>query len=232
MTGSARRWSMGRRLCGAAAVAFGVAALVWRDAAGAPFFAYAAAAAQIAGGTALQFQRSAKAGALVLTVVYLAFAASSVPGIFAAPLVYISWGNVFEQVALATGPLLVYARSSPAGRVLLGVCTVSFALEQALYLSATAALVPAWLPPGPTFWAEATTVFFALAAAALLTDRLSLLATRLLTAMLVVFGVVVWLPVLFSDPHSHANWSETIETFAIAGTAWILADLLGEDASR
>src|SRR5205823_14492605 len=28
--------------------------------------------------------------------------------------------------------------------------------------------------------------------------------------------------------HSHTNWSETAETFAIAGTAWILADLLGE----
>jgi hypothetical protein len=25
------------------------------------------------------------------------------------------------------------------------------------------------------------------------------------------------------------NWSETAETFAIAGTAWILADLLGEN---
>jgi len=34
---------------------------------------------------------------------------------------------------------------------------------------------------------------------------------------------------LLSDPHSHTNWSETAETFAIAGTAWILADLLGED---
>ena len=114
----------------------------------------------------------------------------------------------------------------------MGACTVSFALEQAFYLSATAALVPAWLPPSPTFWAVATTVLFALAAAALLTDRMTLLATRLLTAMLVIFGVVVWVPVLFSDPHGYANWSETIETFAIAASAWILADLLGEDASR
>ena len=28
------------------------------------------------------------------------------------------------------------------------------------------------------------------------------------------------------DPHSHANWSETAETFGIAGSAWIIADLL------
>jgi len=46
--------------------------------------------------------------------------------------------------------------------------------------------------------------------------------------MLVLFGLLVWVPLLLSDPHSHTNWSETVETFAIAGTAWILADLLGE----
>jgi hypothetical protein len=110
MTGSTRRPSAGRRLCGAAAVAFGIAALVWHDDAGGTAFVYAAAAAQIAGGTALQFRRTAKTGALVLGAVYLVFAASYVPGIFAAPLAYTSWGNVFERLALATGPGLVYAR--------------------------------------------------------------------------------------------------------------------------
>ena len=78
------------------------------------------------------------------------------------------------------------------------------------------------------FWAVATTVFFALAAVALLTNRMALLAARLLAIMLVLFGLLVWVQLLLSDPHSHANWSETAETFAIAGAAWILADLLGE----
>jgi hypothetical protein len=78
------------------------------------------------------------------------------------------------------------------------------------------------------FWAVTTTVLFALAAAALLTNRMALLAARLLTMMVVIFGLLVWVPLLVSDPHSHTNWSETVETFAIAGTAWILADLLGE----
>jgi len=40
----------------------------------------------------------------------------------------------------------------------------------------------------------------------------------------------VWVPMLLSDPHSLTNWSETAETFAITGTAWILADLLRESA--
>ena len=77
------------------------------------------------------------------------------------------------------------------------------------------------------FWAVTTTVLFGLAAVALLTNRMATLAARLLTAMLVTFGLLVWVPLLLSGPHDHANWGETAETFAIAGAAWILADLLG-----
>jgi hypothetical protein len=77
-------------------------------------------------------------------------------------------------------------------------------------------------------WAVTTTVLFALAALALLANRRALLAARLLTLMLVIFGLLVWVPLLLLGPRNPANWSETAETFAIAGTAWILADLLGE----
>jgi hypothetical protein len=114
------------------------------------------------------------------------------------------------------------------GRILLGICVASFTLEQAFYLGATATLVPKWVPPSQMFWAVTTTVLFALAAVALLANRMALLAARLLTAMVVSFGLLVWVPLILSDRHNHANWSETAETFAIAGAAWILADLLGD----
>jgi hypothetical protein len=55
---------------------------------------------------------------------------------------------------------------------------------------------------------------------------MALLASRLLTIMVVGFGLLVWVPLLLSNPHNHANWSETAETFEIAGAVWILADLL------
>ena len=76
------------------------------------------------------------------------------------------------------------------------------------------------------FWAIATTIFFALAAIALLANRMALLAARLLTAMIVGFGLLVWIPLIVSYPHDHANWSEPAETFAVAGAAWVLADVL------
>src|ERR1700676_3887177 len=232
--------NLGRHLFGVAALAFGLITLACHDYNGwhqPRYLVYAAAAALILGGAAIQFRRTAKAGAVVLGAVYLVFALQCLPGIVAAPRIYNSWGNFFEQFSLVTGAALVYARLSSAwspetltriGRVLLGICAASFTLEQAFYLHPTASLVPKWLPPSQMFWAVATTVFFALAAVALLTNRMALLAARLLTMMLVIFGLLVWVPLLLSAPRSHTNWGETVETFAIAGAAWILADLLGE----
>jgi len=232
--------NLGRHVFGAAALAFGLITLAGHDYNGwhlPRYIVYPAAAAEIFGGAAIQFRRTAKTAALVLGAAYLVFALRCVPQIFAQPQIYNSWGNFFEQFSLVTGAAIVYARwSSPwsretlhrIGRILVGICAASFALEQAFYLNPTASLVPKWLPPTQMFWAVTTTVLFALAAVALLTDRMALLATRLLTMMLVLFGLLVWVPLLVSDPRSHANWSETAETFAIAGAAWILADLLGE----
>jgi len=231
-------------------LAFGLITLVWHDykdwdqlrsilnATDGPVFVYAVAAAQILGGAAIQFRRTAKTGAFVLGAVYLVFALLCVPGIVRAPQIYNSWGNFFEQFSLVTGAAIVYARTSSAwapetldrmGRILFGVCVASFTLEQSFYLDNTASLVPKWLPPSQMFWAITTTVAFALAAVALLTNRMALLAARLLTIMLLVFGLLVWIPLLLSNPRSLSNWSETVETFAIAGVAWILADLLSAD---
>lgn len=225
---------------GAASLSVGLIMVVWRDYNGwhqPLFLVYAAAVALIFGGAAILLSRLAKAGAVVLVAVYLLFTLQCVPAILAAPRIYNSWGNFFEQFSLVSGAALVYARlSSPwsaktlhrIGCILFGICTASFALEQAFYLPPTASLVPKWLPPSQTFWALATTVFFALAALALLANRMALLAARLLTIMLASFGLLVWLPLLLANPRSHTNWSETAETFAIAGTAWILAGLLDE----
>jgi len=49
--------------------------------------------------------------------------------------------------------------------------------------------------------------------------------------MVVGFGLLVWLPALFADPHSFLNWSEGTETLGIAASAWIVADFLGHRRS-
>lgn len=240
MKGTTSGWKLGRYVFGVAAMVSGLATLVWHDYNDwnqPRYLVYAAGAALMVGGVAIQFGRTAKPGAGILGAVFLGFSLLCVPRIVAAPQIYNSWGNFFEQFSLVTGAALVYGRLTPAwsremvartGRICLGVCVASFALEQAIYLGATAGLVPKWIPPSQTFWAVATTVLFGLAAVALVANRKTLLATRLLTLMLMMFGLLVWVPLVVADPRSHTNWSESAETFAIAGTAWILADFLGE----
>ena len=54
------------------------------------------------------------------------------------------------------------------------------------------------------------------------------LTARLTTVMILGFLLLAWLPLLLADPHSFENWSESAETLAIAASAWIVADFLGQ----
>jgi len=245
---------LGRHVYGLAAVAFGVITLVWHDfntwqqiqAVGnvphREILVYIVAAVEIFGGIALQWSPAAPGGALAVGVIYLGFALLWVPYIIATPWVYDRWGNVFEQLSLVSGSMIVLAmaarsdskratRTARIGYVLFGVCVVSFTMEQLANLSATAEFVPKWIPPGQMFWAITTTIAFALAAIALLARRSALLASRLVTAMILGFGLLVWLPALFADPHKLFNWAGNAQNLAIAGAAWIVGDFLSRNRS-
>jgi hypothetical protein len=49
---------------------------------------------------------------------------------------------------------------------------------------------------------------------------------RLMALMLVIFGVVVWVPALVAHPEAHGNWSEFALNFLIAGATWVVADAM------
>lgn len=231
-----------RLLFGVASVAYGVAGLyAHHHAQPTAAFSQVAAILEIVGGAAIVFVLAEGVGAALLLAAYLITTLLTMPGIVAAPQTYNSWGNAFEQVSLLTGALLIFAGFSAAtkprmvqraGRILIGLCSASFALEQAFYLKPTASLVPAWIPPNQMFWAYVTTIAFALAAIALIANQRPLLAARLLTAMIALFGIVVWLPAIVAHPHDLVSWSEGAETFAIAGATWILTDLLAGRTAR
>jgi uncharacterized membrane protein YphA (DoxX/SURF4 family) len=242
---------LGRHVYGLAAVAFGIITFLWHDfntwqqirALGEvphrEILAYIAAAIEIFGGVAIQWPRTARAGAFALGLIYLVFALLWVPHIVAEPRVFDRWGNFFEQFSLVSGALIVYgslnrsdskrpAAATRLGYLFFGICVVSFTTEQLVYLSGTASFVPKWIPPGQMFWAITTTIALALAAIALLSGRSALLASRLLTAMLVGFGLLVWLPAPFADPHKMINWAGNAQNLAITGAAWIVADFLSQ----
>jgi len=248
------RIALGRNVYGLGAVALGVIALIWHDphhwqelqslgnVSYSQSLVYIAAAIQLLGGIAIQWPKTARAGAVVLGAIYLIFAILLVPIIAAKPQELYRWLNCFYELSLVAGALVVYAslprnhperaaRASRFGRVLFGISNVSFAAEQLVFLSFTAGLVPKWMPPGQMFWTIATTIAFALAGIAILSGRWALLASRCLTVMLIGFVLLVWLPACLSDPHKFTNWSEGVETLAIAGAAWIVADYLNRNRS-
>ena len=236
----------GRVVFGASAVLFGVIALMWHDAEtwqtlrqiwSLPFgmiIGGCLMALQIAGGIGMQYPGTARLASVVLCVVYSCFSLACIPGVIAAPTTYAQYGSFFEQFSLLSGSIALYAvtetnaaRAAAFGRLArlgLGVCAISFTLGQIFYFRLTAGLVPKWIPPSQTFWAILTTVAFGLAALALLTNRQARLATRLMTLMLGLFGLLVWVPLLVAHPQAHLNWSEFALTFLITGAAWVVAD--------
>jgi len=191
--------------------------------------------ALIAGGIGILMPASARTSSIVLIVVYSIFSLCAIPGIFAAPKVYVQYGAFFEDFSMLCGAVAMYAmalsdsaKSASFGRfarIGMGFCAVSFTLAQIVYLKFTASLVPTWIPPNQMFWTVLTTVAFGLAAIAILTNIKTRLATRLMTLMLALFGILIWVPAVITQPGAHGNWSEFALNFQITGAAWLVAEL-------
>jgi uncharacterized membrane protein YphA (DoxX/SURF4 family) len=247
------------RIYGLSAVAFGLVGLSWGDFAavwqpvpptvpGRTILAYIVAAVLLLAGLSILWRRSAAIGALTLTSLYsLGVILLHVPLVIAHPTVFVEWSGTAEQLALVAGALVTYAlcrtpnAAAPAarivlcGRLLFGVCLIVFALAHLFYLKPTADFVPAWLPPNQVFWAYATAAGHFLAGAAILSGIAARIASRLLTGMFVVFGLLVHAPTLLSDPHNHFNWAANAMNFALIASAWVIAASIapgGESQSR
>jgi hypothetical protein len=186
--------------------------------------------ALIAGGIALMWPQRVRPGAIAVGAVYLLFALACIPAMIGAPSNWVNYVDFFETFSVVCGALTLFA-ANPA-RLAFGVCTLSFAWAQIVYLQYTASLVPAWLPPNQVFWTNLTTLAFALAAVALLVNRYAHLATMLLVVMLVLFGVLVWVPRLILYPGALADWNEIASNYLMAGAAWMVLDTLGQKPTR
>jgi hypothetical protein len=234
---------LGRPVFGSAGIAFGLIILNWHqipelgNISQPAILVYAIGVLEIAGGLSLFWKGTIRFGAILLGVIFLIFTFYWLPQIIRSPLVFGYWGNSLEQFSIALGCAFIFAttiKSRPGTAVKIlrtaylcyGICVISYALYQLLYLTYTANLVPQWIPPGQMFWAVFTTVAFALAAISLLSGRKALLASRLLTVMLIGFGLLIWVPACVTDPHKFSNWVENASNLAMAGSAWIVSDFL------
>ncbi|MFZ0631706.1 MAG: hypothetical protein WBD32_16985 [Acidobacteriaceae bacterium] len=242
-------FSLGLYVFAAAAILLGLLGLVWSDFAvswqrvspGVPHhlaLARLAALIELGCGLTLLGRRTARAAALLLTALYAVYVLCWIPQVIAHPTVYDGWGNVFEELSLVFGGLVVFAMVSPAGSTwsrrrrvlarLYGICPISFGTDHLVYLAGAATFVPRWIPPSQRFWIVATAVFFFMAAAAILSGIFAGLAARLLTVMILLFGALIWAPRLAAAPHVHFAWSGNAINFALAAAAWVVSDALCE----
>jgi uncharacterized membrane protein YphA (DoxX/SURF4 family) len=204
--------------------------------------AYLTAFIELAAGLALLWRRTARVGALTLTVVYSVFTLVWVPGILEGKSGIDPTGNFFEEFSLVVAGAVLYALLSPAGSPiarreslfarLYGLSAISFGIVHIYDMPGLAAWVPKWIPPSQLFWCYATTIGFFLAAAAILTGIMAPLASRLLTAEIVSFELFVWIPKLLTAPHDHFIWAANAISLAMVGAIWAVSDSLCRTAKR
>jgi uncharacterized membrane protein YphA (DoxX/SURF4 family) len=242
--------NLGLYVYGGAAIFLGLLGLVSRDFAtswqnvgpGVPLrvpLAYLTAVIELAAGIALLIPRTARVAALTLTSLYSVFTFIWLSMSFANLGNFDPIGNVFEEFSLVSAGLVLCAIFSPPGSspvgsylvrrrqffvFLFALCPVSFGIVHIIDMPGLLNWIPAWLPPSRMFWAYATTLGFFASAVAILTGIMAPLAARLLTAEIVVFELLVWIPNLWADPRNHFNWSGNAISIAIAGAAWVVSD--------
>ncbi len=204
--------------------------------------AYLTALIELAAGMALLWRRTARAGALTLTIVYAVFTLVWVPRYLENPRNFDPLGNFFEEFSLVVAGAVLFAYFSPAGSPsasreslfarLYGLSAISFGVGHIYFMPGLLTWIPKWIPPSQMFWAYVTTIGFFAAAVSILTGIMAPLASRLVTAEIAGFEILVWIPKLIAGPHDHINWAGNAICIALAGAPWVVSDSICRSAGR
>jgi uncharacterized membrane protein YphA (DoxX/SURF4 family) len=196
--------------------------------------AYLTAVIELAAGLALLWPRTARAGALTLTVVYSVFTLVWIPTYLENLRNFDPLGNIFEELSLVVAGAVLFASFSPAGSFfsrrepqfarLYGLSAISFGVGHIYYMPGLLSWIPKWLPPSQMFWAYVTTIGFFLAAVAIISGIMAPLASRLIAAEIFGFEILVWIPKLVAGPHDHVNWAGNAISIALSGAIWVVSD--------
>jgi hypothetical protein len=143
------------------------------------------------------------------------------------------WTSGFEVLSICGG-CWILAQAFPgdwkltitwmalAGRALLAIALVVFAVQHFLYARFVGSLVCAWIP-WHLFWAYFTGVAFAAAALSIATGVLLRVASLMLGVMFFLWAILLHAPRVFSAPGSGDEWTSTLVAVAMSGVAFALA---------
>jgi uncharacterized membrane protein YphA (DoxX/SURF4 family) len=206
---------------------------------------YGSGAILLAASAGLFFTPTALVSAIIIGVYESVWAVARVRPVLLNPLDIGTWYGFSEALGPLLGAWILYAvlrrqydapavtvmtgdRALHVARVFFGAACVVYGAAHFAYATLTAAMVPAWLP-GRTGLAYLTGAGHAAAGFGLLVGVLPRLAATLEAIMMTLFGVLVWLPSFFAQPvpewatPTQNQWSETVVTFLLAASAWIVA---------
>jgi len=206
---------------------------------------YGFGAALLAASAGLFFARTALASAIIIAVYGSVWTVMRALPVLLKPVNMGSLYGVCEALGALIGAWVLYAllrrqdgepsmnvvagdRAMHVARILFGASCVVYGAAHFAFAAYTSAMVPAWLP-GRTDLAYLTGVCHAAAGLALLVGVLPRLAATLEAIMMTLFGALVWFPSFFTQPvpewatPTQNQWSETIVTFLLAASAWIVA---------
>ena len=203
--------------------------------------AYLCGFISLAAGIGLLWRRTAAAAAGILFASLLLWLlVLRLPNLFyQTPLVLVAWtfGSTAVMVAAAWVLYAWFAddrdrrrfgfvtdqRGVRVARVLYGLSLVPFGLAHFMYLGATTALIPAWLP-WHVAWAYLTGAAFIVAGLAVTFGVFARLAAALSTLQLGLFGLIVWVPRVVTGAVNDFQWGEFVVTCALTAGAWVVAD--------
>jgi len=197
----------------------------------------------LAASIGLWIPRTALPSALAIGAYLAAWVLSGVPALVMKPSAVGSWYAVCEAMTPFVGAWILIAglrgqssaidwiageRAMRTARMLFGGGCVVYGLAHFAYADFTAGMVPGFLPDRMGF-ARLTGLAHMAAGVAILVDILPRLAAILEAVMMSSFGLLVWLPTLFSNPPPawatppRNQWSEILVTLLLAASAWIVA---------